>query len=638
MFAKTKIDVSNFVKRTTANEGINFSVTTFLFVFLGTFLVVKDKSTPTISGIVLLVFLAALYLGSVSSLALVAVTSFLAFSTSISIYRGFLNLPVSAFWSILIFVILTTMFIIMFKKILNVKIHWRLNLIAVLISLLSCYLVGDVRLFRRSGSISALYAWEDNADWILVVQQARNQNLNIEGGNYGSLMDTALWFSHFVSTSVFPTLTSPDHLATAVIIWTLLLVVSIPFLAILPAISHGISGKHAVVSTTALSIGASLAFLQLNSIGHLTAAIATLLLTIYLCIAFVSTESDKSSQAKYFLLFQQILLAYLAGVTWWPIVPLSATLIIFSIWSARKQVRTSKKIQFSFATLAIVLVYLLFSRQLFPRFNWANSHYAGDARLGILSGASKLLNVTGGNTQTEPWNAFVVTLFALVLLFALVTLGLKANAGLIAFTIIFAYVHSIKFINLRLYEGVTSYGSRKLDIVLVLVGISFLSWGLVTLFEKHLSVRISSLIPGLFIFAFLLSIPVAYAVIPGNYYNGLDWAPNVKTSKAISKQVKIGKPAVCLNETYQAETFSEIRLAAYICSRWTSAYSDTDSDQAYNWRLTVLGGGEPEALRAVSRALPVSTLLIVVGPEDVEREENNPEWDFLVQKTWRIER
>jgi hypothetical protein len=635
MRASIKIGVWQFTKRVSVNDYVNFAVTSFIFIFLVTFLVVKEKSTTTILGILLLAFLLSVYLRSLSVLVLIGAASALTLSTLISIYRGLLNFPVSALWAILLFGTIAAMFMFVTKKTLDIKIPWRLNLIAVAIASLSFYLVADFRLFRSSGAISALYAWEDNADWVLTLHQALNQNLYIEGGSYGSLMDTGLWFSHSFSNLVFPNLTAPDHLATGVIVWTLLLLFAIPFLAVLPSINNATTFNGAMSSTVVLALGSTLGFLQLNSIGHLTAAISCLLVTIYLCISFTLPDVEHPVGMKHLFLLFQILFAYLAGVTWWPVAPLSAALIVFSIWGSREIVRKSKIIQGLYFSSATVMAYLLFFKELFGRINWAKS-----ADAGILNGASNLLNIVGGNTDIQPWNLLVITLFSMILLFGFATLGLKANVGLISFALVFAYVSAVKFVNLRLGEGVAAYGSKKLEIVLVLVGATFLSWAIVVLFEKFLSNKISPQIPALLVSVFLLSMPVAYAIIPGNYFAGLDWEPNVKTSKVISKYVEAGRTTVCLNETYQAEPGSELRAGAYVCSRWTSAYSNTESIQVDNWGVLVFGGvgGDTQALRRVSEALPVDTMLVVIGPEDIERGKNNPEWNLLVQKNWLVVR
>lgn len=641
MSASEKVSLEKFTKRITVNDYVNFAVTSFLFLFLVIFLAVREKSTTTILGILLLAFVLSVYLGSLSALVLIGVASALTLSTLISIYRGLLNFPVSAFWSILLFGMIAAMFMFFTKKTLEIKIPWRLNLIAVAMASLTLYLVADFRLFRSSGAISALYAWEDNADWILIVHQALNQNLNIEGSQYGPLMETGLWFSHSFSTLVFPNLTAPDYLATAVIIFTLLLIASIPFLALLPSINDGKIDKGAMSSTVVLTLGATLGFLQLNSIGHLSAAIACLLLTIYLCVSFTLPGSDLPSGIKHLFLLCQILLAYLAGFTWFPVAPLSATLIIFSIWGSREIVRKSRIIQWFYYASALVMVYLLVSNGFLRRVNWERSVDAGllNSAASIVDGARSLLTLTGGNTDIQPWNLLVITLFLLILLLGFAALGLKANAGLKAFALIFAYVYLIKFTDLRLNE-VAAYGSKKLEIVLVLIGATFLSWAIVKLFEKFLSNKISSKIPSLLLSVFLLSMPVGFAIIPGNYYAGLDWDPNVKTSKVISKYVEVGRPTVCLNETYQAEGGSAPRLGAYICSRWTSAYSNTDSNQMYEWRVFVFAGADVDAqvLRSASRALPANTMLIVVGPEDKERVKNNPEWSLLVKDEWLVVR
>ena len=636
-----KLSVWKFTKQISVNDYVNFAVTSFLFLFLVIFIAVKEESTTTILGILLLAFLLSVYLGSLTALVLIGVGSALTLSTLISMYRGLLNFPVSAFWSIILFGTIAAMFMFVTKKTLDIKIPWRLNLIAVVIASLSFYLVADFRLFRSSGAISALYAWEDNAEWVVTVHRSLNQSLYIEGGMFGSLMDIGLWFSHSLSTLAFPTLTAPDHLATAVIIWTLLLMLAIPFLAVLPSIFNVTTGKGAMSSTVVLSLGSILCMLQINSVGHLSAAISCLLLTIYLCVSFTHPGHELHIGIRHLFLLSQILLAYLAGASWFPVAPLSAALIVFSIWGSREIVRKSKIIQLLYVASALAMVYLLIIKSLLVRFEWERS-----ADEGILSGATSLLNsvsktlaTPGGNVEIQPWNLFTITLFSMILVFGFAMLGLKANDGLISFALIIVYVYVIKFSDLMLNE-VASYGSKKLEIMLVLIGATFLSWAIVLLFEKYISKTVSPKILALLVSVYLLSLPVSYAIIPGNYYNGLEWQPNVKTSKLISKYVEPGRSTVCLNETYQAEIASPARLGAYICSRWTSAYSFADSPQNYDWRIAAYTGayGNTQELRRLSKALPADTMLIVVVPEDKEGVKNNPEWDLLTQKEWLVVR
>ena len=148
-----------FAKRITFNNYINFAITSVLFIFFVIFLEEKEKSTTPILGILLLAFLLSVYLGSFSALVLIGVASGLTLSTLISLYRGLLNFPVSALWSIVMFGTITAIFTFIVKNTLEIKIPWRLNLIAVAIASLSFFLVADFRLLRSSGSISALYAW-----------------------------------------------------------------------------------------------------------------------------------------------------------------------------------------------------------------------------------------------------------------------------------------------------------------------------------------------------------------------------------------------------------------------------------------------------------------------------------------------
>jgi hypothetical protein len=90
-----------------------------------------------------------------------------------------------------------------------------------------------------------------------------------------------------------------------------------------------------------------------------------------------------------------------------------------------------------------------------------------------------------------------------------------------------------------------------------------------------------------------------------------------------------------LNGTYQAEVFSELRLLAYTCSRWSAAYSDTDGVIMNEWRKAVLGAIRQEQLGEVKNAQQINSKVLIVGPAGYQK-ELNPDWELLIDDNWSV--
>jgi hypothetical protein len=83
------------------------------------------------------------------------------------------------------------------------------------------------------------------------------------------------------------------------------------------------------------------------------------------------------------------------------------------------------------------------------------------------------------------------------------------------------------------------------------------------------------------------------------------------------------------------------RFLAYKCSRFASAFTNTDSNAANDWRLAMLGGKDDSTFKEISESLPTDTNVIFVDDSNagiqIVRDSKfgallNPNWPVLDSK------
>lgn len=621
------------IKMWIRNQGLNNVI---IISFFATILIYLQKRIGFSIAIFLLIVASAVlasYLGSLTAFVLVGIISMLSLSTVISIsrilYDGSIAVKIMIF---LLFPIFFSVFFV-FKKFIVFEYKWGSELLALSLALTSLILIWDPRLSSNGGAIASLYASEDNAAWILNTHRVIQSQGFSGAGDYGALMDSMLLISHNISETLFVDLTKMDHLALSVVLLQILFIFALPFVSSLASLGKS-SNPKSVSSTFVLAIALLLGFRTLNSIGHLSAAIAFIFISCFLILGFESSEADSRAPGQsIFVSYVQVLLAYMAGITWFPIAPLSILLIAFTFWRANVAISgLSRVYRVISVMLCLTLITLLSFQELIRRFSFFQE--SG----GIAGGATNLLGMEGGTISAEPLNISLVAILATILACTLALINQKSNLSLFAFAVLLVYVFVIKSCNALLFSGQVNYGSRKLELVAVLCGAAFLSWSLVRIFEIHFHRFVSPMFIGLFVSLLFFSMSATNSILGGKYFAGFDSESNLKVAVKISKNIEVGKSAICINETYQVEPMSELRLAAYSCSRWVSAYSFTDDSAKNEWRKAVLAAIPREQFSAVRDSLPTDTKLLIVAPNTEASISPNPEWEDLVSSSWEIVR
>jgi hypothetical protein len=132
----------------------------------------------------------------------------------------------------------------------------------------------------------------------------------------------------------------------------------------------------------------------------------------------------------------------------------------------------------------------------------------------------------------------------------------------------------------------------------------------------------------------MFQLPAAQQLVGRNMFPGLKNPRDAIISQGISNTISNGTSAVCINEQHEDAAFSELRMVAYVCSRFVSAYGNRDNLEKNEWRKAVLGAIRYEDLPKVKEGLGDDVTLIRVGPVNTDL-TNNVDWTQLVDPNWR---
>ena len=581
----------NSYKKWINSDFANKAMIVIFFASASIFLASTYRLSTLVSTLFFVSFLLAMYLGSVTALMLVGIVSMLSLAAGISIYRSIFDSSVSIRPMILVLFAILFFYVYIFKQRVIFENKWTTEILTLSLSVTSLLLVWDERLRVNGGAIAALYASEDNAAWILTTQRVIQSQGWSSPGDYGALLDAILLISYEASEKIFVGLNTMDYLALSVVLCQVLFIIAIPFVSALASIGQKTT-SNSLTSTFIFTIALLLGFKTLNSIGHLSAAIAFVLISSYLIL--------------------------LISYTSWRMLLATPNL--------------SRTYRWLLVAFCSVLNLLLLFQELFRRF----AVFKADG--GLATGALSLLGFEGGTTSGEPWNLSMVLVISLSLIGLMSLLNLNNNHVFHGVVLLIVYSTAVKTVNLFINEGQANYGSRKVELVVVLCASAFLPWAFVRLFEINLSKFQSAALVGALFSSLSFSMPAANAVIGGNYFSGNDIESNFKTSLDVSRNVEIGVSALCINEEYQADPFAPNRMAAYTCSRWVSAYSFTDDSEKNEWRKAVLAAIPRDQFRAVRDSMPTNTKILIVAPNPGAPISSNPEWEDLVSNSWEIVR
>jgi hypothetical protein len=340
-----------------------------------------------------------------------------------------------------------------------------------------------------------------------------------------------------------------------------------------------------------------------------------------------------NQKRRYFLIYLQILLAYLAGVTWFPVAPLSIALMLFALWRVFCVKGASRLLRTSFSSFSLILIAMLIFEELMKRFSFFRTPDEGPA-----SGAKNLLSYEGGVVSNDPWSISLIIVFAFVLMTLLLFLRLNTTMYLGELCLMVTYAMSLTLISTILFNGNVTYGARKVTVFVIFCSAALLSWALVALIESRLREHVSPVLPGVLVLAMILAMPGAGAFAAGKYFPGLvDRPDHFEQAKQLVKNVEIGRSTVCFHEATD-EQAPDLGGGSYYCSRFAAAYSFNDGEEFYKWRVAMLGQVRREDFYKVRQNLPDDTMVILIGPENPDRDTNNENWVRLVDENWTIVR
>jgi hypothetical protein len=614
------------------NSKINLAITLVLFASVAAKLIHGDRLTPVIAMAIVSLLILTIFFGSITQIVLISFVSILSTSLIVSLLKPLSYVLLNPIPFLILFLFVFIVVASLFKFSVGLEVPWKSELLSVSLASLSLLLIWNSKLAVKGGPVTALYGSEDNAAWILSIHRVIQNDAFPRGGDFGSLLDSMLLMSFHLGNFVLPTLTAIDHLALSAVLLQIMIVFFIPFLPNLIKLSSN-SNKSVLMSSLVLSLILSISFRSFNQYGHLTAAVACLLISLHLVIGFHLSGEIDNQKRKFFLVYLQISLAYLAGVTWFPVAPLSIGLILFALWRVFSISGTTKMSKILFSVFSLVLIALLALEELMKRFSYFRTPDEGPA-----SGAKNLLSFEGGVVSNDPWSVSLIIVFALIVMTLLVFLRVNSNLFLGELGLMVAYAMSLTLISTILFNGNVTYGARKVVVFVIFCSAALLSWALVALIESRLREYITPVLPGVFVLAMILAMPGAGAFAAGKYFPGLVERPDhLDLAKQLVKNVEIGRSTVCFHEATDDQA-PDLGGGSYYCSRFAAAYSFRDGAEFDQWRLAMLGQVRKEEFFKVRQGLPDDTMVILLGPENPDRETNNENWVSLVDKNWTIVR
>jgi hypothetical protein len=631
---KIKSSIRNQTSRFLAdkNSKINLAITLVLFASVAAKLIHGDRLTPAIAIAVIALLLLTIYFRSITQTVLIGFVSILSTSLIVSVLKplSYVLLNPVPFLILFFFVFIGSAFL--FKRSVALEVPWKSELLSVSLASLSLLLIWNTKLATKGGPVAALYGSEDNAAWILSIHRVINNDDVSNVGYFGSLMDSMLLMSFHLGNFLLPSLSAIDHLALSVVILQIIVVSIIPFLPNLIRFSST-SEKSVVVSSLVLTLILLICFRSFNQYGHLSTAIAGLLISVHLVLGFQLSGEMDNQKRRYFLIYLQILLAYLAGVTWFPVAPLSIALMLFALWRVFCVKGASRLLRTSFSSFSLILIAMLIFEELMKRFSFFRTPDEGPA-----SGAKNLLSYEGGVVSNDPWSISLIIVFAFVLMTLLLFLRLNTTMYLGELCLMVTYAMSLTLISTILFNGNVTYGARKVTVFVIFCSAALLSWALVALIESRLREHVSPVLPGVLVLAMILAMPGAGAFAAGKYFPGLvDRPDHFEQAKQLVKNVEIGRSTVCFHEATD-EQAPDLGGGSYYCSRFAAAYSFNDGEEFYKWRVAMLGQVRREDFYKVRQNLPDDTMVILIGPENPDRDTNNENWVRLVDENWTIVR
>lgn len=496
------------------------------------------------------------------------------------------------------------------------------ELISIASALIVFLLAFQDGLTKPGGSIAALFQQEDNAAWVLASSRVAHTTEH-SVGIFGPFVDVLFFISNKISVYFFQNLGQADHLANAITFTYILIPVFLPFLCN-AAIIRNKHRKSDGLSLLVLQTGITIIWFHFHQAGHLTAGLAsTGLLLVLVRIESLRNNPDKNKSSSRIVLTISLILI---GQTWFPFIPLMVALMLMM---GNKKVTPAEGRSLSVLVCSFIGSAFLIATEALPRF-WTFR----DANGGFLSGAENLLLMEGGAAGTDPISVVITLLIVIGVALFLSSANELNIVALIPVVYMWTFLFLIKITNVYLTNGTVNYGVRKIESMMILVSFVYCLWMLTMKMNVLHKNQIHLYLVGISAISLMFQLPVAQQLVGRNMFPGLKNSRNAIISQAISNTVLNGTSAVCVNEQHEDAPFSELRLLAYQCSRFVSAYGNRDDLEKNEWRKAVLGAMRYEELPKVKEGLGDDVILIRVGPANSDL-TNNVDWTSLVNPDWR---
>lgn len=573
--------------------------------------------------IVFLVTLLVFFVGSMTRLCVASIISLLPYSILLGIVDTFgfneqliypFTLSGQILWGFLLLAAI---------RVYRVYINWKVDAIASLFALFSVLLLCGRNIFQTGNAFAGIFQSEDNAAWILTLHRATSEHPK-GGGDFGPFFDLILFVSHSLINFINPSSSVSETFANAVVGVHLIVLFFLPFLAV-AILLHLNKNQNDFKSLSSEIIifasGLQVIWIHFITSGHISTGLSALATVNLVVLLSLDTSMQNLANKKVLLLF--VSLAYSAASVWFPIAPF---IILLLLVIAAQSVRSLRSQAFSFILL-VFSISLIVVRELLPRFSTFRTEDSF-----VLSGAFNLLKMEGGVGSLGPFSYGWILIFLLLLLLLLPITEKPEIVFQTLRPVMFGLltVVGLKITNLRVADGVVNYGARKYESVLVIVALVFFSLIVV----RYISRRISTASVPIFALCLAITVfsqlPAIEQYLGAGTYSGSKNSELLQLGRAISKNLSVGGDVVCFDESGQVDKY-----LVYMCSRWTSAYADTDDNQKNEWRKAVLGEIPLEILPTLRMKMSPATKVVVIGPE-VDVSERNPSWEFLVNQDWKL--
>lgn len=499
----------------------------------------------------------------------------------------------------------------------KLRLPTRVEWVVLLLSAIPSIFYMDTRTARVGGSLAAIFDFEDNAAWVLTLNRITRSD-NPKPGDHGAIVDLLLSAANNFSKAEFPRLYFADHLAFSIILTQILILTGIPVATAL-VFWRCSRREPALGLLISVSGGIQIAFLHFAHVGHLATGVAFVFFALALLVPILQFQEESERFDFRRVSIPVFLLLFLAGNAWFPISPLVVIVMLILCVTNRSAAPQS----WIAGSVISILLFINFTQRV--------DFVAEGSLLPAVSGGASVLQMEGGVASVGG--------LSLLLMVALVVVLIQWKKNVIApavlLTACVGYSLALRYANMIIAEGEVNYGARKVESFVILLLLVLVA----PLLVQILAERGGALLRPIAYFGLIATwslLPYLSTFVGQQSMAGASDSQIVAISQAVSRNVELGRSTVCLNPTYDARPAGALRMLSYFCSRWVASLSNTDSEAKNEWRKAVLGELDQSELTQVRDSQEPDTTVILVGPPSPLETGSNPEWQLLVDPSWKI--